>query len=211
VTSNRHDADEAAIRIHLEAFAAATTSSELEAAKAKLIELAANRMRSLARRMLTGTPCVRRWIETDDVVQTALLRLHRALGAVALNDPQHFVRLAALQVRRELIDLTRRLTGPDSFARNHDTNAARGGGQRIDDAVAHEADEPGQLAEWTRFHETVGTLAEKERELFEMVWYLGLSQDEIARLLDCSPRTVRRRWEDLKQTFTMAFRVDPPE
>jgi DNA-directed RNA polymerase specialized sigma24 family protein len=33
----------------------------------------------------------------------------------------------------------------------------------------------------------------EKREVFHMYWYLGLKQDEIATLLGCSIRTVKRR------------------
>lgn len=210
MTSDGHDPD-ASIRAHLTTLAATLGTPAADEAKAALIGLAANRMRALARRMLAGSPGVRRWTETDDVVQSALMRLYRALGAVAPNDPQHFVRLAALQVRRELIDLTRRLGSSESFAAHHDTGGGATGGQRIDHAIGHADHEPGRLGEWTRFHETVDALAAPDRELFEMVWYLGLSQEEIGAVLGCSPRTVRRRWDDVKRSFTADFRSEPPE
>ena len=181
-------------------------------AREELVTLAADRMRALAHRMLAGSARVRRWEETDDVVQGALLRLHRALGAVAPNDAQHFLRLAALQVRRELIDLTRRHGHAGSMAANHDTNAAGDVSARQHvEVAADQGTASEQLAEWTRFHELVESLPDDERELFEMVWYLGLSQDEIAAALDCSPRTVRRRWEETKRRFTNAFAGGLPE
>ena len=183
------------------------------AARETLIALAAERMRSLARRMLAGSARVRRWEETDDVVQGALLRLHRALGAVIPNDARHFLRLAALQVRRELIDLTRRHGHAESMAANHDTNSLPDtpSRQRIDDAADGAADMSGRLAEWTRFHDLIEALPDDQRELFEMVWYLGLSQDQIATVLACSPRTVRRRWEETKHLFTDTFAGGLPE
>ena len=104
--------DTSAIGIHLETLVAGAGTPAAEAARAALVSIAAERMQALARRMLGGSPQVRRWTETDDVVQNAMVRLYRALGGVIPNDPQHFVRLAALQVRRELIDLTRRLRIP---------------------------------------------------------------------------------------------------
>jgi len=210
VTSDGHDPD-ASIQAHLATLAATLGTPAADEAKAALIGLVVERMRSLTRRMLAGSPRVRRWTETDDLVQNALLRLYRALGAVAPHDPQHFIRLAALQVRRELIDLTRRLGSPESFAANHDTHTGAGGGQRIEHAVGPADDEPDRLGEWTRFHQTVAALAEPDRELFEMVWYLGLSQEEIGEVLGCSTRTVRRRWDDVKRSFTAMFHGAPPE
>jgi len=210
VTAGSRGDDDTAIRIRLAGLRGSANDSAAAATRATLVEMAAERMRGLAHRMLAGAPLVRRWTETDDVVQSALLRLYRALGSMTPHDPEHFVRLAALQVRRELIDLTRRLRNPESFAANHDTNALADGAQRVEQAVAGLSEEPGKIADWTRFHETVDALPPPERELFGMVWYLGLSQDEIADLLGCSARTVRRRWDDAKRAFTAAYRGEPP-
>jgi RNA polymerase sigma factor (sigma-70 family) len=210
VTDKHHAPGRGCLQTQLATLGNAAGTPAAEEARAALIELAAERMRGLAKRMLAQSPRVRRWIETDDVVQNAMLRLYRALGGMTPNDPQHFVRLAALQVRRELIDLTRRLGNPQSFAANHDTNTVDGTKHRILDAVSPECDEPDRLAEWTRFHETVDSMPEADREVFTLVWYLGLSQDEIAEVLGCSPRTVRRRWIAAKDVFTTAFRGKPP-
>jgi RNA polymerase sigma factor (sigma-70 family) len=182
-------------------------------AREKLVALAADRMRSLAHRMLAGSARVRRWEDTDDLVQGAMLRLHRALGSVVPNDAQHFVRLAALQVRRELIDLTRRHRSSESFAANHETNSLPDdrGGQRSDRAEDPAPDAAQKLAEWTRFHDLAASLPDDERQLFDMVWYLGMTQDEIAVVLGCSARTIRRRWDETKRRFTESFKGLPPE
>lgn len=183
------------------------------AARADLVTVATDRMRALAHRMLAGSARVRRWEETDDVVQGAMLRLHRALGSVVPNDTQHFLRLAALQVRRELLDLARRHGCADSFAANHETNSLPGGngGQQVDWAEDHASEPVDHLADWARFHELAEDLPDDQRELFDMVWYIGLSQDEIANLLGCSTRTVRRRWEETKRRFSDVFRGSPPK
>ena len=47
----------------------------------ELISHACKRLRSLASRMLKTYPGVRRWEETEDVLQQALIRLCRALEA----------------------------------------------------------------------------------------------------------------------------------
>jgi len=206
-----NELDSPAIGAHLEVLARGGDPAAVEAARAALISVAVERMLSLARRMLAGSPHLRRWTETDDIVQGALMRLYRALGAMVPNDAQHFIRLSSLQVRRELIDLTRRLSTPDSFAAKHETNSLEGSRQRCDVAMCAYSNDADTLAEWTRFHETVEALTDTERELFEMVWYIGLSQDEIAKILGCSPRTVRRRWEEVKNAFTSAFLGDVPD
>jgi hypothetical protein len=49
---------------------------------------------------------------------------------------------------------------------------------------------PARLALWTEFHEKVAALSEQERAVFEMHYYLGLPQAEIAqeRLGAAEPR-----------------------
>ena len=45
-------------------------------ARDELLTMACERLRRLARKMLRGYPGVRRWEQTDDVLQNATLRLH---------------------------------------------------------------------------------------------------------------------------------------
>ena len=185
-----------------------------QAAAGELVSLAAERLRYMARRMLRGFPLVRRLAETDDVAQGAALRLHRALAAVSPPGAEEFLGLAALQVRRELLDLARKHAGPESPARHMDTDVIRDRGvevHRTAQAVDAGAAESDSLARWVRFHEVAEGLPEDERRVFSMVWYLGLSQDEIAALLEWSQRTVRRRWDSARRLFQERFRGDPPQ
>ena len=184
------------------------------AARDDLIALAAERMRSIAHRMLKGFPQVRRWEETDDVVQNAALRLHRALATVVPSDEKHFISLAALQIRRELLDMVRRFSSPESFAKNLDTNVGHGASneiRHIDVAAADSSESHDRMAVWTRFHEAIARLPDEERQVFDLVWYLGAEQEEIGRILGCSGRTVRRRWDATKQTLLEALKGEMPE
>lgn len=172
------------------------------AAKEQLVDWAIEHMRATARRMLRGFPRVRRWDETDDVLQEAALRLSRALDATTPADGRQLLGLMALQVRRELIDLARRYGGAESFARNHDTNAIAVSGRHlmwVGYAIDPESSPAEEGETWARFHEAASQLDEEERELFNLVWYLGLKQEDAARLLGCSVRTVARRWEATKK------------
>ena len=53
-------------------------SGDLEA-RDRIIEITSGRLRILASRMLSRFPSVRRWEDTDDVFQNAVMRLHRPL------------------------------------------------------------------------------------------------------------------------------------
>jgi RNA polymerase sigma-70 factor (ECF subfamily) len=167
-----------------------------ESARDELIAVARDRLVRLARRMLRGYRDVRRWEQTDDVFQNAVVRLCRALGDVRPASVRSFINLAAVQIRRELIDLSRHYHGPQGPGRHHASQASaldapgRPGGLEVTD----ETDEPARLASWTEFHASIGRLPDVEREAFDLLWYQGLSQAEAAALLGVTERVVKYRW-----------------
>jgi RNA polymerase sigma-70 factor (ECF subfamily) len=168
-----------------------------EAAREELLAAACRRLSELTRAMFRNYRRLRRFEETDDVLQGALIRLHRALKAVTPASLRDFYRLATTQVRRELIDLARHHFGPAGPARYLDS-AAPGAGDRDDREGFDQADtslEPSELAAWTDFHRQVEALAEEEREVFDLIWYQGLTFTEAAAVLGVSARTVTRRWQ----------------
>jgi RNA polymerase sigma-70 factor (ECF subfamily) len=156
-----------------------------EQGRTRLLDRACERLRKLARRMLRGYPLVRRWEQTGDVLNAAMLRLFRALLEVQPESLRHFFNLAAQQIRRELIDL----------ARQH---ARLDGQTELTTEVAADRDEPGTLAQWTEFHAKVEGLPDEEREVFSLIWYEELTQAEVADLLKVSTRTVIRRWQNAR-------------
>ena len=157
-------------------------------ARHDIIESAFERMRRLASKMLGRFPAVRRWYDTDDLLQKAATRIWLALEEVHPEDERHFINLSALQIRRELLDFTRTLQGPLGLQRNHDS---------VQDSVDPTPDfaESGLLAQWTEFHSKVDELPEDERECFHLLWYQGLSQQAVADLTGTSQKTVGRCWQ----------------
>jgi RNA polymerase sigma-70 factor (ECF subfamily) len=157
--------------------------------------------------MLDRFPGVRRWDDTDDVFQNAALRLHRALTEIRPQAPRDVMLLAAAQVRRELLDLARRYAGPHSHAAWHATNLGAKG--RDPDAPAFHTERAAAptegLERWSAFHEAIADLPAEHRELFHLVWYLGIDQRTIAGLLDCSPRTVKARWREAREAVRAAL------
>ena len=94
-----------------------------ESARAALLSCASDRLARMARKMLKGYPGVARWEQGDDIAQNALIRLERALRAVAPPTARDFFRLAAAEVRRELIDLARHYYGPRGLGAHHSSDA----------------------------------------------------------------------------------------
>ena len=161
-----------------------------------LLDHACERLLRLTRKMLGNYPNLRRWEQTDDVFQNSMLKLHRSLEKVELESVRHFFNLAAVHIRRELVDLSRHHFGPEGIGKKHHTDqqAPDETGGRVH-AIA---EEPEDLAEWSEFHQRVDRLPEDEREIVNLLFYEGLQQDEAATVLGVSTRTVKRRWQSAR-------------
>ena len=180
------------------------------AALNRLIALAGDRLRALAHQMIRDYPRVRRWAQTDDVLQNALIRLCRALEQVRPASAREFYALAATQIRRELIDLTRHFAGPAHHAAHHESWPAGPPDEQPGIEQANLTHEPAGLADWREFHEQVANLPDDEREVFGLLYYQGLTQDEAAAVLDVSVRTVQRRWQSALLALHRARNGEPP-
>jgi len=168
----------------------------------ELLGLAFERLQRIAKKMKGSYDRVGRWEQTDDVVQNASLRLYAALREVQIVDSRHFYRLAALQIRRELIDLCRHYHGRHGVGANHQTQFlpasadATAVPQLYD--VGEQAEDPQRMQQWSEFHEAIEQLPDNEREVFEMLWYHELPQEEVANLVGLSVRQVKRIWRSAK-------------
>ncbi len=165
----------------------------------ELINRTCERLNQLAHLMLKSYPRLKRWEETGDVVQNAVIRLCRAMEAVKPASLRDYYGLATLQIRRELLDLVRHYYGPQGPAAHHQSNAAEGSQANASLPPAYDAAdvslEPGRLEAWSEFHQQADALPEEEREVFDLVWYQGMSHTEAATLLNVSAKTVKRRWQ----------------
>jgi len=155
-----------------------------ESAREALLECSLDRVRELARRMFHRQHDLRQLTQTDDVVQKALIRLHKALDGVKPPDIRTFYGLAARQIRWVLRDLldeksdVRRISYmPEPPEREDDSGGPR------------------DLDEWSAFHEAIDGLDDEDREMFDLLFYQGLRQEEAAEVLQTSVRTVRRHWQ----------------
>jgi RNA polymerase sigma-70 factor (ECF subfamily) len=150
-----------------------------------LIEHACARLQRVTRKIRQDFPRLRNNEETADLLQKGLIRLLRALATTKVATVREFFRLAAVQVRRELIDMARR---PAWVKNATDMEAASL------EEPSDSTNDPVRLAGWTDFHRKVETLPEQEREVVDLVWYQGMSQSEAATVLQVSVPTIKRRW-----------------
>jgi DNA-directed RNA polymerase specialized sigma24 family protein len=104
-----------------------------------------------------------------------------------------FFRLAAHKVRQVLLDMVdkerRDLHQHLTMKQPDDSLADRNRNEPADQSL-----DGARLAVWTEFHEHVGTLDEGQRAVFEMHYYLGLPQAEIARIMELHPRKISYLW-----------------
>jgi RNA polymerase sigma-70 factor (ECF subfamily) len=166
-------------------------------ARNELIRHSRERLRLLTRQMLRRFPGVRAWEETSDVLQNVLLRLDRALQTVEVASPRDFLRLAATQIRRELIDLARHHGGPEGLGANVVPPGQAAAADTPPDPSDSSAD-PGRLAQWHDLHCQIASLDDEDRELFELLYYQGLKQADAAQLLGVPLTTFKRRWRSAR-------------
>jgi len=177
-----------------------------DTAHEELLFHACDRLLKLTRKMFHSFPQLRRWEQTDDVFQNSMVKLHRALLEVRVESVRHFFNLAAVQIRRELLDLARHHFGPHGDAANHHTD-----GQPADDeggSLHTIGAEPQDIESWSDFHQQVEQLPPPEQEIVNLVFYDGLTQDEAAKLLGIPTRTFKRRWQALKVKLSEALKSE---
>jgi RNA polymerase sigma factor (sigma-70 family) len=163
-------------------------------ARDELIGRAYARLLRLAHKMLRSFPRVRSFEDTGDVLHDSLPRLVRAVEVVPPASVADFFRLASRQMRWELLDLVQRcaraaVPGGRPAARAEDSASSTPPEER-----PTITDNPPALATWTEFHQAAEALPEKEREVFELLWYQDLTQAEAATVLGVAEITVRRHW-----------------
>jgi RNA polymerase sigma factor (sigma-70 family) len=177
--------------VHLQALIDRMRQGDRQAAR-ELLERAHTRLRKLANRMLTGSfPALKGSHDLDSVVDEAWMRLAQAVEKAGPPTVADFFRLAAHKIRQVLLDMA------DRQHRHQRRETTTAEDSTASDRLAEASDQtydPSRLALWSELHEKVATLPEPERAVFEMHYYLGIPQSEIALLLDLHPRRVSYLW-----------------
>jgi len=171
------------------------------AAADDLLRMVLARLEKLARRMLQAFPNVRGLADTDDVLQNSLMRLLRTLQRLKPGTTRDFFNLAAVHIRRELLDLARsqrrKVTIPLDLAWSDPSRASE---PAIPDPI--DADR------WVLFHQAVDLLPIEEREVVGLVFYHDWTQRRIAELFQVDERTIRRWWASACERLKMMVGVD---
>jgi RNA polymerase sigma-70 factor (ECF subfamily) len=174
-----------------------------ETARAELLRCSCDRLAELTRKMLRRYERIRRWEQTDDVVQNVSMRLYRTLEAVTPESARDFYRLASLNIRRELLDLAKHYYGPRGMGTMHASTpeATTSDDGPVGGPGAEPVDwthDPSRIEAWAELHRQVAALPEEQREVFDLIWYQGLPRPEAAEVLGISERTLMRRWQEAR-------------
>lgn len=159
----------------------------------ELVKACERRLDRLARHMLRSFPNVREWTEAEDVLQSSLMRLLHTLMTITPKSMRDYYNLAAVHIRRELLDLARRYRGRGYVPIDSDSGTDSQSGYSH---IPHPASPPipDDFDLWVKFHESIDELDSEEREVIGLVFYHGWTQKQIAELFQVDERTIRRRW-----------------
>lgn len=150
-----------------------------------LLTHSVERLRVLARKGLRDFQRLTGLLQTDDVLQEALLRLHGSLKEVRPSSLRGYMGLASVQIRRILIDMARNLLGPQGFGKNELTGQPlQNHPNRITDSVDR----------WIVFNDMIDSLLPEEREVVDLLFVHGMTHEEVSTLLEISVSTSKRRW-----------------
>src|SRR5262249_584786 len=119
-------------------------------------------------------------------------RLFRTLRSLRPATPRDFFNLAAVHIRRELLDLARRARGRET----HPLVLGSTDSPQVPEPAAPSVADDGL---WVRFHQAVDQLPVEQREVVGLVFYHGWTQAQIAELFQVDARTIRRRWAEARQ------------
>lgn len=148
-----------------------------EKARNELLERTQVRLRDLAEKVCQDFP----GLSPDDALSGANYRLLRALPTVHPDSVVGFMRWAATQMRRELIEIVR----------------GRRGEHLVDDPKYSTAGPVGHVLA-AEFHELIAKMDDQDRLLFDLLYYGDLTIAEVAALLGWAEGTVRTRWNRAK-------------
>src|ERR1700728_2241925 len=175
-----------------------------ESAAGKLLPLVYDELHRLARSyMQRERPD--HTLQPTALINEAYLRLAR--GSVDWQGRQHFIGVAANVMRRLLVD----------HARAHNAEMRAGGLERVElEEGLMVSDE--QSKEVLALHEALTVLEEadpRQAKVVELKYFGGFSVEEIAAILEMSPRSVKRHWALariwLHKRMMQLEETDPPQ
>lgn len=166
-----------------------------DGAKKDLIDRAYERLIIVARKLLGSFVRVRVEEETAGVLSEAYFRLHTSLDDVKPETVRQFMGLAALEIRRVLLDKIRGMEGRGAKKRPPRVSINTGGSD--DTEAGHDlegTDDDSRRTMAIDLLEAIDKLPDDEREVVELLFFHGYSQPEAGEIIGVHEDTVKRRW-----------------
>jgi RNA polymerase sigma factor (TIGR02999 family) len=151
----------------------------------QLFQALYNDLHKIARSRMQSNGAVT-FLDTTSLLHESYMRLVNA-GNLQLNDRKHFFAYAATSMRNIVVD----------FVRERKSEKRGGGNQPITLNTTIAESTSGGGEDVLRVHEALEVLAQQDARLVkvvEMRYFGGLSEAEVAEVLDINVRTVRRDW-----------------
>ncbi len=169
-------------------------------ARDQLLGHLCERIRIRARQELRQFRLVRRFAQTDDVLNQVLERLDGALEKDFPKDPIAVLAVTAKMMRQVLVDLHRSFSAKKRNAGRDLSDVGAIGGSRIlrDRRLDRNATKPYDRAMWEEFIDQVQKLPSDLLQVVDLHMYHGMSQPEVAEALGVSVETVKNRWRDAR-------------
>jgi RNA polymerase sigma factor (sigma-70 family) len=167
----------------------------------ELIRYSEDRFRLLAHARLNKFMRLRRFEDTGDVLVGVQLRFSKAIRTLQFATLEDFLRLGAEIVNRQLIDFTRRYFGPLGAGKNEIELSLENSDNSHQRIVAEPAAASTDNSQRQEIDDVIGTLSPADREMFDLLYYQGLTQSETADLLRVSLSTLKRRWLGARAAF----------
>jgi RNA polymerase sigma factor (sigma-70 family) len=177
----------AAVQRYLDELANLHGEAPAEPIVRQLLATAVDRLHLLCRTLLFRSyPRLARpplSLQTEEMLDAVVERLLKAMRKVRPPTVRQFFALANRHMRWELNDLARRLDEESRAAELHESSVP-----------APQESSASQLSpNMRRIMDSIESLPEDEREVFDLVRIQGMTQIEAAAVLGVSPKTVQRR------------------
>jgi RNA polymerase sigma factor (TIGR02999 family) len=169
-----------------------------ERARAELIALIYDELHRMAARYMRSER-TNHTLQATALVHEAYLQLSQQQDAIWQNRA-HFLAVAATTMRSILIDYAR--------ARSADK---RGGGQpklSLEESLVFAQSRSAALLALDEALEKLAEFAPRESRVVELRYFGGLSVEDVAEVLQVSPKTVKRDWRRAKDWLHGQIRVD---
>lgn len=153
-------------------------------ARDQLFQVVYAELRRLAGRHMRGE---RRdhTLQPTALVNEAYLRLFENSGR-QLNDRAHFFAIASTEMRCILVD----------YARRHRAEKRGGEAKRVPlpDALAYSGENAEEILALDTALDHLNAVKPEAARIVEMTYFGGMTQSEVAEVLGCSERTIKRQW-----------------